>query len=111
MQVPGPLARMTALLSSGPMAVFLYSWCAPTSPNSRSNNRDMGTPEENKAVVQGSITYFGTYSVDEADGTLTLHIERCSFPELEWHGSEATDRVAHRWRIKVHQSCRIGVGI
>src|SRR5262249_52921942 len=31
-------------------------------PKFASNNRDMGTPEENKAVVQGSITYFGTYS-------------------------------------------------
>jgi hypothetical protein len=55
-------------------------------PKFASNNRDMGTPDENKAVVQGSITYFGTYSVNEADGTLTLHIERCSFPN--WNGTD-----------------------
>ena len=29
-----------------------------------SNNRDPGTPDENKAIVQGSISYFGTYSVN-----------------------------------------------
>jgi hypothetical protein len=34
-------------------------------PKFASNRRDQGTPEENKAVVQGSIAYFGTYSVNE----------------------------------------------
>jgi hypothetical protein len=53
-------------------------------PKFASNNRDTGTAEENKAVMQGSITYFGTYSVNEGDGALTLHIERSSFPN--WNG-------------------------
>jgi ABC-type uncharacterized transport system substrate-binding protein len=35
-------------------------------PKFGSNNRMSGTPEENKAIVQGSIAYFGTYSIDEA---------------------------------------------
>jgi hypothetical protein len=35
-------------------------------PKFASNNRQSGTPEENKVVVQGSIAYFGTYTVDEA---------------------------------------------
>ena len=30
-----------------------------------SNNRLTGTAEENKAIVQGSIAYFGRYSIDE----------------------------------------------
>ena len=34
-------------------------------PKFASNNRQSGTPEENKAVVQGSFAYFGTYSVSE----------------------------------------------
>jgi Lipocalin-like domain len=55
-------------------------------PKFASNNRDTGTPDENKAVVQGSITYFGTYSVNETDGVMTLHIERCSFPN--WNGTD-----------------------
>jgi hypothetical protein len=55
-------------------------------PKFASNNRAVGTSEENKAVVQGSISYFGTYSVNETDGTVTLHIERCSFPN--WNGTD-----------------------
>jgi hypothetical protein len=55
-------------------------------PKFASNNRDTGTPDENKAVMQGSISYFGMYSVDEADGIVTLHIERCSFPN--WTGTD-----------------------
>jgi Lipocalin-like domain len=55
-------------------------------PKFSSNNRNTGTAEENKAVVQGSISYFGTYSVNEADSTMTLHIERCSFPN--WNGTD-----------------------
>jgi hypothetical protein len=35
--------------------------------------------------VQGSIAYFGTYSL-ESDGTLMLHIERCTFPN--WNGTD-----------------------
>src|ERR1700758_1139229 len=31
-------------------------------PKFASNNRDTGSAEENKAVVQGSNAYFGTYS-------------------------------------------------
>src|SRR5271169_2445906 len=45
-----------------------------------SNNRMKTTPGENKAAVQGSIAYYGTYTVNEADKTIALHIERSSFP-------------------------------
>jgi Lipocalin-like domain len=55
-------------------------------PKFASNNRQAGNPEENKAVVQGSIAYFGTYSVDEAAKTVTSHIESCSFPN--WNGTD-----------------------
>jgi hypothetical protein len=51
-----------------------------------SNNRLEATPDENKAAVQGSIAYFGTYTVNEADHTLTFHIERCTFPN--WDGTD-----------------------
>jgi Lipocalin-like domain len=51
-------------------------------PKFASNSRLKGTPEENKAIVQGSICYFGTYSVSEADNTLNYHIESSSFPNF-----------------------------
>lgn len=51
-----------------------------------STNRMEGTPEENKAVVQGTIAHFGTYTVDETNKTITFHIETSTFPN--WNGTE-----------------------
>jgi len=45
-----------------------------------------GTADENKATAQGTMTYFGTYSVNEADHTIALHIEASSFPN--WNGAD-----------------------
>jgi Lipocalin-like domain len=52
-------------------------------PKYASNNRNQGTAEENKATVQGTIAWFGTYSVSGTD--LILQIEGSSFPN--WNGS------------------------
>jgi hypothetical protein len=48
-----------------------------------SNNRDTGTADENKAVSQGTISHFGTYTVDEAAKAINFHIEGSSFPNWE----------------------------
>jgi Lipocalin-like domain len=40
-------------------------------PKLASNNREAGTTEENKAIVQESLAYFGTYAVSEPDKTIT----------------------------------------
>jgi Lipocalin-like domain len=45
-----------------------------------------GTPEENAAVVQGTIAYFGTYSVSAEDRLLTAHVEGSTFPN--WVGTD-----------------------
>jgi hypothetical protein len=55
-------------------------------PKVASNNRTTATPEENKAIVQGSITHFGTLSVNAADKTITFKIETSTFPN--WDGTE-----------------------
>lgn len=55
-------------------------------PKFESGNRMEATPEENKAVVQGSIAHFGRYTVDEANKTITFHIETSTFPN--WNGVE-----------------------
>ena len=52
-------------------------------PKFASKNRTTGTPEENKAAVQGAISSFGTYSVDEANKTFTIRYEASSYPNLE----------------------------
>ena len=56
-------------------------------PRVASNNRTTGTPEENKALVQGSITHFGTLSVNAADKIMTFKVEtHTTFPN--WDGTE-----------------------
>jgi hypothetical protein len=49
-------------------------------PKFAANNREAGSPEENKAIVHGSFAYFGTYSVSETNKTYTTHIESCTLP-------------------------------
>jgi hypothetical protein len=49
-----------------------------------SNNRAQGTAAEYKATIEGSIAYFGTYSVSGTD--LNFHIEGSTFPN--WTGSD-----------------------
>jgi hypothetical protein len=51
-----------------------------------SNNRLSGTEEENRAIVQGSNAYFGTYTVDESARTFTVHVEGGTFPN--WVGTD-----------------------
>jgi hypothetical protein len=51
-------------------------------PKFASNSVDQGTAEENKAVMQGMIVTFGTYSVSETDKTLNTKVEGGSFPNL-----------------------------
>jgi hypothetical protein len=51
-----------------------------------SPNRMQGTTDENKAVVQGSIAHFGSYSINEADRTITFNIETSTFPN--WNGTK-----------------------
>ncbi len=48
-----------------------------------SKNRMQGTPDENKAAVQGSIANFGTYTVDEANKTFTVSYEGSTYPNNE----------------------------
>lgn len=56
----------------------------PDLPKFASNNAMTGTPEENKAVVQGSTAFFGRWSINEKDGTLESHIDGATFPG--WDG-------------------------
>ncbi|HZP79588.1 MAG TPA: lipocalin-like domain-containing protein [Pseudolabrys sp.] len=51
-------------------------------PKFAGGGRAKGSDEENRAVVQGSIGHFGTYSV--ADGKIVFHVEHATFPN--WDG-------------------------
>jgi hypothetical protein len=51
-----------------------------------SNDRKLGTALENGIAMQGSLAYFGTYSVDSSKVELTLHVKVCLFPN--WNGTD-----------------------
>jgi Lipocalin-like domain len=48
-------------------------------PKLASSNHATATPEEAKAVVAGSIAYFGRYSVDEASKIVTVDLQGSTF--------------------------------
>ncbi len=57
---------------------FYIALVRPDLSKVASNNPETATPEEAKAIVAGSISYYGTYTVNEADKTLTLHVDASS---------------------------------
>jgi len=63
---------------------FVIINARPDLPKFASNNRNQGTPDENKAIVQGSLSLFGTYAV--ADKVITYKVEASSWPG--WTGTE-----------------------
>ena len=63
-------------------------------PKFASNNRASGTPEENKAVVQGSIAHFGAYAVEDGGKALVFRVQSGTF--LNWDGAEQRRALALR---------------
>jgi len=57
-------------------------------PRIASNNRMTATPEEYAGIMRGSLSVFGTYTVDEANKTVTYNIVSASFPN--WEGETQT---------------------
>jgi ribosomal protein L31 len=51
-----------------------------------------GTAEENTVTANGTQTYFGTYSVNETDHSIAIHVEGSSFPN--WNGTNQKRFVA-----------------
>jgi len=51
-------------------------------PRYKSNTRMRGSLIENQATTRGTLSYFGTYAVNEPDHSLVFHIESSSFPNL-----------------------------
>jgi hypothetical protein len=74
---------------------FLEVLLRPNLPKFAANNRMKGTAEENQAIVQGSLAFYGTYKVvSEKEHTGIMHVEGSTFPN--WDG-EDQKRV---WTIK-----------
>jgi hypothetical protein len=84
----GPNPKGLVMFDASGRFSFLIS--RASIPKFAVNNVNQGTAEENKAVLQGMISYFGTWSVDEASKTLTTNIEAGSFPNLNGGSQKRT---------------------
>jgi hypothetical protein len=51
-------------------------------PKLAAGSRDRGTPEENKAVVEGSLAYYGTYRVNETGKVIIVSVQGSTFANL-----------------------------
>jgi hypothetical protein len=60
-------------------------------PKIASNNRATATPDENKAVVGGTIALFGTYTVDEEKKLVTFKVKASTYPN--WDGVEQPRKI------------------
>jgi hypothetical protein len=67
----------------GPDGHFSVTIARAGRPKFASNSRATGTADENKAAMAGANAFFGSYSLNEADKTLTMRIEGSTYPNLE----------------------------
>jgi len=79
--VQGPNGKGILIMDAG--GHFAWTLIRSDIPKLASNNRQTGTDAENRAVVQGVITYYGTYEVDEPGKSLLMRIELSSFPNFD----------------------------
>jgi hypothetical protein len=54
----------------------------PDLPKIASSDRAKATADEAQAIVRGALTYFGTYTVVEADNIISLHLDGTTFPNM-----------------------------
>ncbi|HKG01192.1 MAG TPA: lipocalin-like domain-containing protein [Xanthobacteraceae bacterium] len=54
-------------------------------PKVASNNRETATPEESQQIARGSLAYFGSYTTNETDKSMTLQIESATL--ANWNGT------------------------
>ena len=104
----GPSPKGTVLFTND--GSFSLVITRPDAPKFASGNRTAGTPEENKAAVQGSIAYFGTYTVSEPDRTVNLHLEGSTFPNWNGNDQKRIARIAGDELTWLNPTTSVGAG-
>jgi len=84
-RVPGFGPNASGTVMFGPDGHYSLQIMRDSRLKFASNDRSTGTPDENRSAMQGTITHFGTYAIDEAQKTLTFRIESSSYPN--WDGT------------------------
>ena len=59
---------------------FSYMIIRSDLPRLANANRFLASPEEMKTIFLGTYSYYGRYSIDEAAGVMTLHVEASAHP-------------------------------
>jgi Lipocalin-like domain len=60
-------------------------------PKIKANDREKPTADESKAIAVGNLSHFGTYATNDADKSLTMHIEASSYPN--WDGTKQVRKI------------------
>jgi hypothetical protein len=55
-------------------------------PKFAANDKSKGTPEENRAYVVGTQCHFGTYTINEQDHSIVMHVEHATY--ANWEGAD-----------------------
>jgi hypothetical protein len=83
------LADGSPLWGQNPKGLFIitddghFSWQVFRSDRPNFPDRLKASPDEYKTTMLGSLAYFGTYSVNEAEKMVTFHTEGSTFPHSE----------------------------
>jgi hypothetical protein len=91
---PDGVVKKGAAFGPTPKGTFIFTRSGnyasvntrPDIPKFADGNRMKGTADENKAVVQGTIAHFGTYSISPDGKSLLLKVEGGTWPS--WVGTE-----------------------
>jgi hypothetical protein len=65
---------------------FSFIECDPALVKIAANNRNGGTADENKTIVQRSLSYYGTYKDDPTNKAVTMRIFGGSY--ANWKGTD-----------------------
>ncbi len=109
-EVFGPNPRGSLIMTpDGRFSMILMN---ATLPKFASNSRTKSTAEENRAVVHGSIAFFGTYKVaGEKKHIVNLRIEGSTFPNWDGQEQQRTITVTGDEMKYVNPTPAIGDGI
>ena len=77
------MVNLTGKRSNGRFTIVIVARGRPKVTVTGRVNRATLSPEEYKAIAQGVAAQFGTWSVSEADKTLTQHVEGAFIPNNE----------------------------
>lgn len=89
---------------------FVQVITASDLPKFASKSRESGTAEENRAVVQGSIAYFGTYSVSNG-GLINLHVEGSTYPNMAGRDQQRNVKISGAEMTWANATPAVGAGV